>query len=155
MNRKNSFVVCLLLLFSIGVTAQSNQLLRCQVKTVACKTKDANGNWTVWRELEDVPGREGGNIVFDFARMSLYSNMKPTDNGKGLDKTVHVSRIIEIAHDTTFKEYGFYCIRFKCRDEKANLISYELLSLGFNNCHSLVLIATADKIISKQELEMQ
>lgn len=155
MNRRTIFVVCLLLLLSHAVTAQNNQLLRCQVKTVACKTKMANGSWTSWQPLADAEGKEPGNIVFDFARMSLYSTFQPADNGRSLDKKVRVSRIIDIAHDTTFKEYGFYCIRFKCRDENANLTSYELLSIGFSDCHTLVLIATSDKIISKQELEIQ
>lgn len=153
MNRKNFFVVCLLSLFSIGAAAQGKQLLRCKVKTATYKTQNANGNWTSWRALEEGP--LDGSIVFDFARMSLYYNPVITENGKSLDKTIHVSRIIEIAHDTMFKEYGFYCIRFKCRDEKANLINYELLSVGFKDCHSLVLISTTDKIITRQELEMQ
>ena len=153
---KHLLLVCLLLTgIAPYAPAQSNQLLRCQVKTVSIKVKDTKGNWTGWRELPAINEKTPGNIVFDFVKMSLYSDLKPLDNGSGLDRGVHISRIVEIAHDTTFKEYGFYCIKFKCRDENANLTSYDLLSLGFNECHTLLLIATADNIITRQELEMQ
>jgi hypothetical protein len=156
MNSKLLLIVCLLLTgFAFDAPAQNGRLLKCSVKATSFKVLKENGNWTNWQQMDNITEKGRGNIVLDFAKMSLYSDLKVLDNGKGLDRGIHVSRIISIAHDTTFKEYGFYCIKFKCRDENANLVNYDLLSTGFNDCHSMVLIITADKIISKQELVMQ
>jgi len=155
MNRTIFSIVCLFLLLNTqkGI-GQENEKLTCEVKSATYKIRQENGGWSDWRPYNTGNEKKQVNIIFDFSKMNMFWVSQQTAVDKTIDPGIAMYKIIQVVQDTAYKQFGFYNIKLKCNDAKGMEMDYELLSLNSQSCHSLMLVSTDDKFITKRELEI-
>lgn len=148
-----SFAIIFSVIF-LQVNAQHfKKYIRCEVKSSLFKVSLQNGGLSEWRPFGDLDSSVRSNIIFDFNKMRMIWDVRSRKPNSNIEDDEQVYEIKDLVEDTTYSDFGFLSLKFKCTGEKNKSITqYELIGFSLEDCGHLYLIENTKNYKSKQEL---